>query len=81
MPFASAPSAKPRSHLVTFYSWPNTLKYAQPVDNSVDGIIVDPIKTPVSGFKHHCSFFVHMNKKPEKQVFASKLRTDPQLRS
>jgi hypothetical protein len=42
------------------------------VDNSVDGIITDPISTPVSGLKPYCSFFVHPNKKSKKQVFADK---------
>jgi hypothetical protein len=42
------------------------------VDNSVDGIIVDPISMQVSGLNPHCSFFVHPNKKSKKQVFADK---------
>jgi hypothetical protein len=42
------------------------------VDNSVDGIIVDPIFMPVSGPKPHCSFFEHTHKKSKKQVFADK---------
>jgi hypothetical protein len=42
------------------------------VDNSVDEIFMDPISLPVSGLKHYCSIFVHMQKKPEKQAFASK---------
>jgi hypothetical protein len=42
------------------------------VDNSVDGIIVDPRFMPVSGQKQYCSFFVHTYKKPKKQVFADK---------
>jgi hypothetical protein len=37
------------------------------VDNSVDENIVDPTFTAVSGLKRHCSEFVHLNKKPEKQ--------------
>jgi hypothetical protein len=72
MPFASEPSAKPRSHRVISYCWQNAFKQLQPVDNSVDGIIVDPIFIAVSSLKHYCSIFVHMNKKPEKQSFASK---------
>jgi hypothetical protein len=44
----------------------------QPVDNSVNEIIVDPITTAVSGVKRNCSFFVHALKNPEKQGFASK---------
>jgi hypothetical protein len=42
------------------------------VDNSVDGIIVDPISMPVSGVKRYCSIFVHPDKKPKKQAFAHK---------
>jgi hypothetical protein len=42
------------------------------VDNSVDEIIVDPIFAAVSRLKLNCSIFVHMQKKPEKQVFADK---------
>jgi hypothetical protein len=62
----------PRSRREISCSWLNALKHTQSVDNSVDEIIVDPIFTPVSGLKPHCSFFVHPDKKSKKQVFADK---------
>jgi hypothetical protein len=48
------------------------------VDNSVDGIILDPISTAVCTHFNSWSFFVHMNKKPLKQGFAGQMRTAPQ---
>ena len=63
---------KTRSRRAISYSWQSALKQRQPVDNSVDEIIVDPIFTAVSEVKLKCSDFEQGNKEPEKQGFANR---------
>jgi hypothetical protein len=68
----------PLSPREIFSCWQNVAKTRQPVDNSVDEIILDPISTAVCTHFNSWSFFVHMNKKPLKQGFAGQMRTAPQ---